>query len=192
MVGMTTFTKTQAITEIVNAARDNPLIFTTGYASRIGASVADRPRHFYMTGSMGLALSVGTGVADVTGRTTVVVDGDGSLLMNPVGLMSAGARSALPLIHVVLDDGQYASTGGQRTPGASVDLSGWARSSGFRFTRKVSNLADFQSVLRSCLETCTSPKFIHCALTGPDASPPARIAQRLPDHARRFTQAIAV
>jgi acetolactate synthase I/II/III large subunit len=58
-------------------------------------------------GSVGLALPVGIGVADVRAdRPTVVVEGDGGLLMNPAELDSL-ARLGLPVLVVVLDDGAY-------------------------------------------------------------------------------------
>jgi thiamine pyrophosphate-dependent acetolactate synthase large subunit-like protein len=79
-----------------------------------------------MTGSMGLVASVGTGLALATGLVTVVVDGDGSLLMNPVGLIIAGAAQ-VPLLHLVLDDGQYAWTGGQPVPAGHTDSMRWRR-----------------------------------------------------------------
>jgi thiamine pyrophosphate-dependent acetolactate synthase large subunit-like protein len=80
------FDKSAAIAEILAAAPQVPTVF----ASRVAASMDDRPDHFYMTGSMGLALAVGTGVTRASGQPTIVVDGDGSLLMNPATLLAAG------------------------------------------------------------------------------------------------------
>src|SRR5260363_186197 len=102
MAGMN---KTVAIQQIILATTNQPIIFTTGYSCRIAAHLRHRPNHFYMTGSMGLAVALATGLP------TVVVDGDGSLLMNPASLIVAGAIPDLSLLHVVLDDGVYASTG---------------------------------------------------------------------------------
>ncbi len=124
------FDKSAAIAEILASAPGVPTVFTTGFASRVAASMDDRPSHFYMTGSMGLALALGIGVAMSSGRTTIVVDGDGSLLMNPAALLATGAAPELPVIHIVLDDGVYASTGGQPTPGERADLAGLATASG--------------------------------------------------------------
>ncbi|MGX1759499.1 thiamine pyrophosphate-dependent enzyme [Streptomyces lydicus] len=188
---MTSFTKTVAIKEIVHHTKGFPVIFTTGYASRIGASVADRPHHFYMTGSMGLALSLGIGVASAVRRTTVVADGDGSVLMNPGGVISAGARTELPLVHIVLDDGQYASTGGQAAPRGALDFAGWARSAGFQSVHRISDRSGLAEALGTCVGRATSPQFLHCVLTGTDELPPARISQPLSEHAHRFAAAVA-
>ncbi|EST33753.1 thiamine pyrophosphate-dependent enzyme [Streptomyces roseochromogenus] len=187
---MNSFTKTQAITEIVRCTPGLPVVFTTGYASRIGAGVADRPQHFYMTGSMGLALSVGTGVAATVGTPTVVVDGDGSVLMNPVGLISVGTRRELPLAHIVLDDGQYASTGGQGTPKAAFDFAALARTTGYRSVHTVTGVGQLTSLLDEFLDQPAGPRFVHCVLRGIDSPPPARISQPLPEHARRFTEGV--
>src|SRR5260363_465781 len=83
--------KSAALQQIILATTNQPIIFTTGYSCRIAAHLRHRPNHFYRTGSMGLAVSIGTGVALATGLPTVVVDGDGSLLMNPASLIVAGA-----------------------------------------------------------------------------------------------------
>lgn len=105
--------KVQAVGTVIERTPSRPVLFTTGYTCRIAKHIADRDNHFYMTGSMGLVSSIGVGIALSSGRSTVVVDGDGSLLMNPAGLITAGSMPHLPLLHVVMDDARYASTGGR-------------------------------------------------------------------------------
>jgi sulfopyruvate decarboxylase subunit beta len=178
--------KTHAVQRAVDVFADEPIIFTTGYSCRIANHIADRANHFYMTGSMGLAASFGIGVAHGSGRTAVVVDGDGSLMMNPVGLMVAGSLPGLPLIHVVLDDGEYASTGGQLVPSAQTDLCGWARGAGYRRVLQVLDAEEFEKALRSEAADCRGAVFIHCLLSSVDAPVPGRITVDLADHARRF------
>ncbi|UKY54139.1 thiamine pyrophosphate-dependent enzyme [Streptomyces inhibens] len=182
-------TKTAAVSEIIATAPDLPKIFSTGFISRIAASVADPPHHFYMTGSMGLALPLGTGVALATGRTTVVVDGDGSLLMNPAGLLAAGAAKTLPLIHIVLDDGRYDSTGGQPTPGDSADLTAWARACGFSRARSVADRGELSKVLKAAVTGCSAPVFLHCTVE-PDAAPPPRVTENLAGITDSFSAAL--
>ncbi|MEW2434775.1 thiamine pyrophosphate-dependent enzyme [Streptomyces caniferus] len=179
--------KTSAILEIVEETAGRPVVFTTGYSCRIAQDIADRPGHFYMTGSMGLAASVGTGIAMATRRPTVVVDGDGSLLMNPAGLITAGAMPDLGLVHVVLDDGSYASTGGQAAPSARTDLAAWARASGYAQVLRADDPDALGAVLREALADCSSPVFVHCVLTDQDTAVPPRIRGDLGDHQRRFS-----
>jgi sulfopyruvate decarboxylase subunit beta len=183
--------KTEAVRAVIAASHAEPVIFTTGYASRIAYGIADRPNHFYMTGSMGLASSIGAGVAQVTGTPTIVVDGDGAVLMNPVGLVLAGAMAALPLVHVVLDDGRYASTGGQEVPSNATDLAAMARACGYRDVRRVDDTAALTSVLASALESLPrnrtgAPVFVHCVLAEPDQPVTARVGGDLGAHAERF------
>src|SRR4051812_50205137 len=90
-----TMSKTSAVAVALATAPGIPTVFTTGFISRIGAA-AEQRNHFYMTGSMGLALSLGTGIALSSRQATLVVDGDGSLLMNPVGLIMAGGGGGPP------------------------------------------------------------------------------------------------
>ncbi|MGW0423854.1 thiamine pyrophosphate-dependent enzyme [Streptomyces sp. NPDC003015] len=180
-------TKTAAVTVALAAAPDLPTVFTTGYISRIGATV-ERHNHFYMTGSMGLALSLGTGIAMSSRRTTLVVDGDGSLLMNPVGLVMAGAQPDLPLIQLVLDDGVYASTGGQRSPGRCVDLSGWARASGFTRIHTVDSEEGLARTLREELANPPAPVFVRCLVTADATQPPPRVTDQLEGITLRFSE----
>lgn len=179
--------KTAAIEAVIAATTDHPIIFTTGYSCRIARHTADRANHFYMTGSMGLASSIGIGVSLETHSTTIVVDGDGSLLMNPVGLVMAGALKDLPLIHIVLDDGKYASTGGQMVPSARADLCALATASGYAHVTATASLDEFLDLLRTEVVACSSPTLILVSITDPDYPVPGRIDSSLGDHAYRFS-----
>ena len=183
--------KTSAVGAVIAATGHEPVIFTTGYSCRIARGIADRPSHFYMTGSMGLASSIGIGVARETGRTTVVVDGDGALLMNPVGLVTAGALSDLPLVHVLLDDGRYASTGGQLVPSTRTDLCGWAKASGYARVRSTADLAEFGAIVREEIASCVAPVFVHGVVAEADPPVAARIDAALDEHALRFRAHLA-
>lgn len=178
--------KTRAIDEVVRATASEPVIFTTGYSSRIAASIRDRPSHFYMTGSMGLAADIGIGVALSSDQHVVVVDGDGSLLMNPGCLLTAGAMRDLRLVHVVLDDGRYASTGGQEVPRGRVDFGELAAVAGYAVARSVTDPADLRAALTDGL-TRAAPTFIHCSLEAADEKPPQRIDIALDEMFARFT-----
>ncbi|MCM2255645.1 MAG: phosphonopyruvate decarboxylase [Vicinamibacteria bacterium] len=108
------------------------VVSTTGFASRELADAGVRASHFYMQGSMGFALAIGLGVARVRPtRDVAVLDGDGALLMRLGSLATVGALAPPRLAHVVLDNGAYASTGGQRTVAASVDFAAAALACGY-------------------------------------------------------------
>lgn len=184
--------KTAAIRALIEATSADPIIFTTGYSCRIARNVADRPNHFYMTGSMGLAASIGTGIAMSTGRLVVVVDGDGALTMNPGCLITAGALAHLPLFHLVLDDGRYESTGGQSVPSRRINFTALAEAAGYTDVWHVDDLSKFKELLHSELRTCATPTFVHCELTEQDeAGAPPRIEAELAQHQLRFSGHLA-
>jgi len=95
-------------------------------------AAGDRPENLYTWGSMGVASSIGLGLAMARPeRQVVVLDGDGSLLMN-LGSLATIATVAPPnLTVVVLDNGECGTTGGQPTATArGADLAGAAAALG--------------------------------------------------------------
>jgi thiamine pyrophosphate-dependent acetolactate synthase large subunit-like protein len=103
---------------------DEALIVANGYLSRRAFHCRDRSNTFYMVGSMGLASSIGLGVALARPeRRVVVVDGDGNLLMSLGALAMVANSAAKNLIHIVIDNQEYASTGGQR----GIAIAEWPR-----------------------------------------------------------------
>ncbi|MEV0730596.1 thiamine pyrophosphate-dependent enzyme [Polymorphospora sp. NPDC050346] len=177
---------------MIEATSVEPIIFTTGYSCRIARNVADRPNHFYMTGSMGLAASIGTGIAMSSGRRVVVVDGDGALTMNPGCLLTAGASAHLPILHLVLDDGLYESTGGQSVPSRRINFTALAEAAGYSDVWHVDDLGKLKDLLRSEVARCASPTFVHCELAERDtANPPPRVEADLTQHHLRFSRHLA-
>ncbi|MFE3414742.1 thiamine pyrophosphate-dependent enzyme [Streptomyces mirabilis] len=180
--------KHDAIGAVIAATTDEPVIFTTGFTCRIAQNIADRPSHFYMTGSMGLAADIGIGVALSSNRTTVVVDGDGSLAMNPGCLLTAGGFPDLRLLHIVLDDGIYESTGGQDVPTDHVDFCALAQAAGYRSVQHVTNRTTLQRVLPEALR-CHGPTLLHSSITTTGSTTPGpRVTLHLPQVSGRFTQ----
>jgi thiamine pyrophosphate-dependent acetolactate synthase large subunit-like protein len=96
--------------------RTTPIIASLGHPAYDLCAVEDRPANFYTWGSMGLASSIGLGLAMARPEIPVVVlDGDGSLLMNLGSLATIGWRKPARLVVVVWDNESYATTGGQDT-----------------------------------------------------------------------------
>ncbi len=95
-------------------------------------TLGHRPTFFYLEHAMGLASSMGLGIAlALPEQQVVVLDGDGSLLMN-LGTLSTMARYRPGnLLHVVMDNQSLVSTGGAPTATATgADLAGIARACG--------------------------------------------------------------
>jgi thiamine pyrophosphate-dependent acetolactate synthase large subunit-like protein len=115
--------------ELVSTAGDEPVVASLGHPAYDLFAAGDRPANFYTWGSMGLASSVGLGVALAQPtRRVFVLDGDGSLLMNLGSLATIGWSRPANLILVILDNERYATTGGQDTATArGADLEAAAR-----------------------------------------------------------------
>ena len=111
-------------------------------------TIGDRPNQFYMVGSMGLASTIGLGLAmRRPDRTVVVLDGDGNVLMNLGGLGNVAHLAPPNLYHVVFDNGVHGSTGGQRTISGSVALEEVARACGYRQAQRVGGEAELLAAL---------------------------------------------
>lgn len=105
----------EAIKRIMETIRDEPVVCNLGHPSQELFMIKDRPQNFYMLGSMGLVSSIGLGLALSTDQKVVVLDGDGSLLMNLGALATIGTNQPTNLILMVIDNGAYGSTGFQPT-----------------------------------------------------------------------------
>ena len=109
------------------------IICNIGFPSRELYEISDRSKNFYMIGSMGLASSIGLGLAlSRPHEDVVVIDGDGSLLMNMGSLVTVFAANPSNLTWIVIDNGAYGSTGNQDTYAQVVDLVDIARGVGFK------------------------------------------------------------
>jgi thiamine pyrophosphate-dependent acetolactate synthase large subunit-like protein len=107
----------------------------------------DRALNFYMWNSMGMACSMGLGLAMAQPeRRVIVLDGDGSLLMNLGSLATEAMRRPRNFIHIVWDNRQYQLTGGQPTHTAfGADLARIAEGAGYEQTERVETLDAFRS-----------------------------------------------
>ncbi|MBQ2665567.1 sulfopyruvate decarboxylase subunit beta [Methanobrevibacter sp.] len=123
----------EAIYEIMEYIDDELVICNIGFPSRELYEINDREKNFYMIGSMGLASSIGLGLAMAKPyEDVVVIDGDGSLLMNMGSLVTVFANNPSNLTWIVIDNGAYGSTGNQDTYAQVVDLVDIARGVGFK------------------------------------------------------------
>ena len=102
-------------------------------------SLGHRPNHFYLQHAMGLASSMGLGLAlALPERQVVVVDGDGSALMNLGGLTTLGRYRPGNLVHLVFDNESLLSVGGFPTATATgSDLAAIAAGAGVPRTSTV-------------------------------------------------------
>jgi phosphonopyruvate decarboxylase len=127
---------------------DDVLIATTGYTGRELYACEDRPNQLYMVGSMGCAASLGLGLAiSQPGRRVIVVDGDGAALMRLGALGTIGHERPTNLVHMLLDNGQHESTGGQATVSPSINFPGVAAAAGYPRVRSLATSDELRSEL---------------------------------------------
>ena len=109
-------------------------------------SIGHRPNFFYLLHAMGLASSVGLGIALSRPESPVVVlDGDGSLLMNLGGLTTLARYRPRNLVHVVFDNESLLSVGGFPTATSTgSDLAAIASGAGVPRTATVRTLEEFR------------------------------------------------
>ena len=123
----------EAINIVAEKIGNQPIISANGFISRDLFDAYDRNSNFYMIGSMGLASSIGLGVAlKKTKKKIFVFDGDGNILMNLGSLITIGMTKPKNLVHVIFDNSSHESTGGQPTATNKIQLSKIAKSSNFK------------------------------------------------------------
>src|SRR5438445_13544120 len=136
----------------VDLAADSPIIGGVGN-STFDLVPFDRPRNFYMWNSMGMASSIALGLALARPDLRIIVlDGDGSILMNLGSLATERASGVTNLVHIIWDNGGWEITGGQ--PAGSpvgVDLETVARGCGFLKSATVADVNHFRDVLTEAM-----------------------------------------
>ena len=139
----------QAIERILSHVQSNDLVVsTTGMISRELFSLDDRPGNFYMIGSMGLASAMGLGLAIQTPHKRIfVLEGDGSALMSLGTLPLIASEGPPNLVHVILDNEVYESTGGQASISSRFHLEQTATSAGYPWARRVDGIEELESAL---------------------------------------------
>ncbi len=134
-----------AFRELAPLLNNEPTVLANGYISREFFNVTDRRENFYMIGSMGLASAIGLGVALAQPqRRTLIFDGDGNVLMALGTLAMIAACAPKNLIHIVIDNEVYESTGSQRTLSHDIRLEEVAKSAGYRQAKRVTRREDIR------------------------------------------------
>lgn len=173
-----------ALQVIHEETEESALLATTGFTGRALYARGDRANHFYMVGSMGCIASLGLGITRAAGEVpTVVLDGDGSLLMRLGALATIGFEAPGSLTHILLDNEVHDSTGAQATVSPSVDFATIALACGYRSARRINSLDALRAALQ---EGGAGPRFLHVRtaprpdrkLPRPTITPP-EVAERL-------------
>ena len=116
-------------------------------------SIGHRPNFFYLQHAMGLASSLGLGIALARpDARVIVIDGDGSVLMNLGGLSTLARYRPRNLIHVIFDNESLLSVGGFPTATSTgTDLAGVAAAAGVPRTATTRDLEPFTREFQAAL-----------------------------------------
>ncbi len=125
------------IAQIVKVSGDDPIISTTGKASRELFEIRERNKqghqHDFLTvGSMGHSSSIALGVALQKPHKRIwCIDGDGAILMQMGAMATLGAIKPKNLIHIVINNEAHETVGGMPTVAKDIDFVGIAKACGY-------------------------------------------------------------
>ncbi len=134
-----------ALKSVYDRLADRVVITIMGAVAAELQAIGHRPNQFYLQHAMGLASSMGLGVALTRPELSVVVfDGDGSILMNLGGLTTLARYRPRNLVHVVFDNESLLSVGGFPTATSTgSDIAAMAAAAGIPRTATVRTVEDF-------------------------------------------------
>ena len=141
----------EAIRHVIAVSGDDPIVSTTGKASReLFELRADHSRDFLTVGSMGHASSIALGIAlRRSERKVWCLDGDGAALMHMGSMAVIGTSGVKNLIHIVINNGAHESVGGYPTAASKLDIASLARACGYARTSTVDNAVDLDRELEA-------------------------------------------
>jgi sulfopyruvate decarboxylase subunit beta len=143
-----------ALRAVYDRLADRVVITIMGAVAAELQAIGHRPNQFYLQHAMGLASSMGLGVALTRPELSVVVfDGDGSILMNLGGLTTLARYRPKNLVHVVFDNESLLSVGGFPTATSTgSDIAAMAAAAGIPRTATVHTIDDFVTEFDAALE----------------------------------------
>jgi phosphonopyruvate decarboxylase len=183
--------------------RDDVLWAATKVASRMGAvifvgngnnaralyAIDDRPEIFYMVGSMGLCAALAAGFSHCAQVPTMVIEGDGNTLMGLSGLPAVTKAAKEKFVHLVLDNGIYETTGGQKTLASMVSFKEIAIATGYECVHQPKNLEELEAMIAIAL-TAHYRTFLYIATRPQAGVQHPRVGHHPHDIATRFMEAV--
>jgi sulfopyruvate decarboxylase subunit beta len=152
-----------ALQVLINVRTAEQIVVTNQASARIWPKLSQHPLDFhYNPSTMGGAIPLALGLALAQPhREVLVVSGDGSLLMSLGALVTVAGTAARNLSIIVLENGVYEVTGGQKTPSitAAVDLAAMAQAAGIASVAHFCDLSDWQIRAREVLRL-PGPRFV--------------------------------
>lgn len=183
--------RVQCIEALYPELRDKLVVTIMGACAQELYDLGHCDNFFYLEHAMGLASSIGLGLAlNLPHEKIVVFDGDGSLLMNLGTLATLARYRPRNLVHIVFDNGSLLSTGGfaSHTTEGITDLAAMARGAGIEHVAAMSTFYEFMQAAADAFERDELSVIVaKVEATGPDHY---GMDLKLPENAFRFERHI--
>ncbi len=154
-------------------------------------AIAPRDLNYVSVGAMGQASSHALGLAlGRPDRRVLVLDGDGSLLMNLGSLVTIANAAPANLVHLVFQNDCYEANGSHPIPGADrIDLAAMARAAGYHSADTISDLAEFERRAPAIVDA-RGPAFVALKVAPGPPSPQDYAYIHSPEARERFRRAL--
>ena len=148
----------EIIEHIVNVSGEDPILSTTGKASRELFEIREKNGQshkydFLTVGSMGHTSSIALGVALQKPQQKIwCIDGDGAMLMHMGAMAVIGANKPSNLVHIVINNGAHETVGGLPTVASEINLVKMAEACGYPYAVRVSEFEQMDKELQAAKE----------------------------------------
>jgi phosphonopyruvate decarboxylase len=169
--------------------RGKSIVIATGIVGGHWREVTtNQSRDVSLGGAMGQTTSAALGLAlGLPDEKIVLFDSEGALLMNLGVLATIAGKKPRNFVHFLLDNGCYATTGGQPVPNADgIDYAGLARAAGYASAHSFASLEDLVTNIENVLEE-NGPVFIAVKIEPEVENLPIGLRPRVPSRSRAET-----
>ena len=148
-----TMKREEIIEHILKISKDDPIVSTTGKASREVFEIRERNKEghskdFLTVGSMGHSSTIALGIAYNKPNTKIwCIDGDGAALMHMGSMGIIGSSAPKNYVHILINNGSHESVGGMPTVALNMDFVLIAKACGYKSAVSVDNFEDLDKVL---------------------------------------------
>ncbi|MDJ0752647.1 MAG: thiamine pyrophosphate-dependent enzyme [Ardenticatenaceae bacterium] len=147
--------RSKCLEAIYSELNDKIVVTIMGACAQELYDLGHQENFFYLQHAMGLASSIGMGIAlHSPEQKVVVLDGDGSVLMNLGTLATMARYRPRNLVHIIFDNGSLLSTGGfpTHTTDGTTDLAVIAQGAGIPHVARVGTPFDFMEAVGDAFE----------------------------------------
>lgn len=184
--------RAECIAMLYPELEDKLVVTIMGACAQELYDLGHKDNFFYLQHAMGLASSIGLGLAlHLPNQRIVVLDGDGSVLMNLGTLATMARYRPANLVHIIFDNGSLLSTGGfdSHTTSGTTDLAAIATGAGLERVARVDSVIDFgDAVIDAFNSDALSVIVAKVAAIGPNHY---GMDLHLPENAFRFKRLVA-